>query len=447
LTEGAPLPNRRAAVLVLIALVTGAVLAMLAQPHLSHVDFVSFAGRAQRLRVGQDLVHPLYPIGYPALLSAFQAVTGDVLLAGKVLAALSGASAIAAVGALLGPLPALWVLGQGALLQWGSTEGTDMPAAALALAALAAANGRRPVLAGALVGASCMFRYTGIAALPVVLLLAGQPHKVLLALAAGTAPHWVLVLATGAPLLPNQAENLAIAAGRPTDLLSLDTVRRWPSGFLRAAWTTVWHPPTWVGAIGLAVGMIRRDRRAWGLAGFALAHIALIGLAFANPRLCLPATLCVAAGAAFLIPNKWPRAAWLLPLGALPVAIGAAGALTTQTDAEIRRSDIAAAMSAHPGPFLTSDPWVTVRAAGWLHGGIPMREVGESRAVTPSLVVRHGKKSGVGTVVVDNTRVRASYPGLAPLLTDEQADGLTLAGEGHGWRIWQVKGVETPTHR
>ena len=145
-----------------VATLAAAVLALLSQDQLGLVDFISFAGRARRLRDGLDLVHPLYPVGYPALLSAVTAVVGDVLHAGKVLSIMGGALAIAATARLVGPLPALWLLAQGALLQWGSVEGTDMPAAALTLACLAAAVERRPLLAGA--RRCCMLcRYTGVA--------------------------------------------------------------------------------------------------------------------------------------------------------------------------------------------------------------------------------------------------------------------------------------------
>ncbi len=413
-------------------------LGLLVRDHLAHVDFLSFAGRARRLRDGVDLLHPLYPVGYPATLSALQVVTGDVLWAGKLLAVMAGALAVAATARLLGPLPAVWLAAQGALLQWGSTEGTDMPAAALSLAAVAAASERRAAAAGVLAGAACLCRYTGVAVVPVVLALAGRPHVVLAAMVATTAPHWATALALGRSPLPDQTENLSIAAGHATSLLSRDTLVRWPGGFGRAVGTALRQPATAVGAIGLLVGVARRDRRARGLLGLALLHLALVGLAFAKPRLVLPATLALAAGAAFLVPARWPRARWLLAPGALAVGVGALVALWPTSSVDDRRAAQAAALASRPGPFLTTDPWVCVRHAGWLLGGLPLHEAGQARALTPASVTRFAQDRGVVSLVVDRSRARRTYPGLEPLVEAEEAAGLTLVEQGAGWRVWAV---------
>lgn len=418
------------------------VLTMLCRDQLELVDFISFAGRAHRLRDGGDLVHPLYPVGFPAMLSAMTALIGDVLWAGKVLAIGAGALAVAATARMLGPMPALWLLAQGALLQWGRTEGTDMPAASLALASLAAATERRAGWAGALAGAACMFRYTGAAVIPAALLLAGNPGIFIGALVATTAPHWATALLTGAPLLPDQSENLSIAAGHATSLFTTETLERWPRGMMQASAIALRQPATWVGAVGLAVGMARRDRRAAGLLGLAIVHLGMIGLAFARPRLVLPATLAIAAGAAFLVPRSHPRLGWLLPLAGLPVAIGAGMALWPTTNIDGRRAAQAAAMHARPGPFLTSDPWVAVRSGGWLHGGRPLHASGRATALTPETVAAAAREQHIPWILVDRSRINRTYPGLAPLMDDKSAPGLTLADRGTGWRLWAVDGVD-----
>jgi hypothetical protein len=417
------------------------VLGTLCQDRLALVDFISFAGRARRLRDGIDLVHPLYPVGYPAALSALTALVGDVLWAGKVLAVAAGALAIAATARMLGPLPALWLLAQGALLQWGRTEGTDMPAAALSLASLAAATERRPGWAGALAGAACLCRYTGLAVVPVALLLAGRPHIFLGAFVATTAPHWATALFTGASVLPDQTENLSIAAGHGTSLLSAETLQRWPRGIMHATMLAARQPATWIGAAGLLFGAGRRDRRAFALLGLATTHLALVGLAFAKPRLVLPATLALAAGAAFLVPRSRPRFGWLLPAAGAPVAIGAVLALWPTTSIDARRAEQGAALAAAEGPFYTSDPWVAVRAGGWLHGGRPLHAAGQAAALTPASVAAAARDQGVTRVMVDRSRVRRTYAGLTPLMDEDNLPGLRLVDRGTDWRLWAVEGV------
>lgn len=426
------------------AVLAAVVLLLLCRDQLGLVDFISFAGRARRLREGLDLVHPLYPVGYPALLSALTTLCGDVLHAGKLLAVAGGVLAVAATARMLGPLPAMWLLGQGALLQWGRTEGTDMPAAALALASVAAASERRPGWAGALAGAACLCRYTGVAVVPVALVLAGRPHVFLTTLIAATAPHWAVALATGAPVLPDQSENLGIAAGHATTLFAEATLERWPRSVVHAAAVALRQPATWLGLAGLGLGVLRRDRRALGLAGYAAVHLALIGLAFARPRLVLPATLAVSAGVAFLVPPGRPRLAWGLPLLAAPVAFGAIAALWSPGADTVRRAAQGAALSGSVGPFFTTDPWVAVRADGWLHGGRPLHEVGQARALTPSAVVAHAREAGITLVMVDDTRVQQTYPGLRTLLGDAAPSGMVLEAGGNGWRLWRVEATGVP---
>ena len=75
---------------------------------------------------------------------------------------------------------------------------------------------------------------------------------------------------------------------------------------------------------------------AHSLAGHAGCHLALIGLAFARPRLVLPATLALASGrpSSSSLPSPTHMGA---PVVAMPVAIGAIIALWQPSTDDIRR--------------------------------------------------------------------------------------------------------------
>lgn len=357
------------------------VLGAAAAPHagLRFVDFLFFAERAERMPVDWARVEPLYPGGYPALLSALHGLTGDVLLGGKLLSVVAGLLAVSALGVLGGPGLALWGLGQAALLQWSATEGTDLPAAACGLAALAAAHRRQPALAGALAGAGCLLRYTGVLALPAVLLtLPGGRLRAGGAFLLSTAPHWLLALLTGQSPWPDQSYNLAIAAGHPTALWSMDTLLRWPSGLQ---------------------GAVR-----------AVDPIALVGLAGIG----------------------------LAGIGLLVVHLGPARALD---DAERELQRVVPAVASLEGPFLTTDPWVYQRRPdGWLRAGVPIRALrGDPRAMDPNIVVQEARRLGLGGLVVDKGRVLRSYPGLASLLGKTDHPGLERVYDKRGWVVYRLK--------
>ena len=424
-----------------IAVVAVAALGTLAalHPGLRFVDFIGFSGRAHMLLEGRDLVHPLYPVGYPAVLLATRWLTGDVLVAGKVLAVLAGAGAALAVARLLGPWAALWLLAQGALLEWGATEGTDMAAVSLALGALAAAHHKRPVLSGALAGAACLVRYTAVAVVPVALLLAGQPLRFLAALLLSTAPHWGLALALGRSPFPEQSYNLAIAAGRPAALWSLDTLQRWPRGLRQAVMAAASGWPSRVAAAGLLWAAWRRDRRAWALLGLAGLHCAVLGLAFANPRLALPATLALSLGAAWLLPRWW-LAVPALALGAWNVWQAA-----TPSPSEIRLDEVVAATADLPGPFLSSSPWFYQQRDGWIIASVPLREAGtDPRSLSPAALLRFARDHGFRYVAVEPGRVQVTYPGLTPLLRQPVPEGYTLATKTSTWRVYEIPPPDAP---
>ncbi|MFN7147505.1 MAG: hypothetical protein ACK4YP_27305, partial [Myxococcota bacterium] len=358
-----------------VAALVAAVLATLATRHpgLRFVDLIGFSTRARHL--GERLVDPLYPVGYPAVLAAARALGLDVLVAAKALAVAAGAGAAFAAGVLVGPGGAAWMAAQAGALAWGITEGTDLPAAALALGGIAAANARRPGLAGLLVGLACMVRYTAIAAVPVVLALAPSSWRTLLV---AVAPHFVLAALTGASPIPDQSMNLEIGAGRPTPLFSLDTLLRWPGGFARALRDALPDGPTAVSAVGLLVGL--RDRRARALLAWALLHCAAVALAFSNQRLVLPAQLAFALGAVWLVPARFRG---LLAVAALPLLAWNAHLLWSPERRHAELATVAEAAAAYDGPFLSNSPWFYVRRDGWVVGSTQLSGLGDPRGLTP----------------------------------------------------------------
>ncbi|MBK9369636.1 MAG: hypothetical protein IPN01_25620 [Deltaproteobacteria bacterium] len=262
-------------------------------PTLRQVDFIGFSVRAERLWGGaaldSDLLNTLYPVGYPALLGLGQRLCGDVLWAGKGLAVLAGAGLVGVTARWLGVGAALWALATPMVLEFGAVEGTDMPAAALSLAALATAA-RRPALSGAFLGAAILCRYTALAAAPVALWLTPARGRLLLTLTLTLAPHWGVALWQGRSPLPDQSMNMAIGAGGPGQAPSaVEALQRAVLGALEP-WTAK------LGALGLLVGLWRRDRRAWALSLWGLFHVVGLSLAFSTPRACLCALWSVTPG-------------------------------------------------------------------------------------------------------------------------------------------------------
>ena len=421
----------------LAALVLGGL--ALAHPGLRFVDFVGFSGRARRVLQGQDMVHNLYPVGYPALLGGLKLLLGEVLPAGKLLSVLGGVLAFGAGLRLVGPLGALWMLALPATLASGSTEGTDMLAAGLTLAALTARHEERPALAGALLGAACLCRYTALAAVPLLLLVGPRRGRFLLALALATLPHWGLALALHRPVLPDQGENLAIAAGHPTRLWSLDTLSRWPRGMWTALVQGLGTWPAIAGALGLGLGLIRKDRRAGLLFGLASLHLAGLAVAFSNPRLCLPATLAAGLGMAFLVPERARAAVVALSLGLLGWNTAREAPLTPD-EVELTAVLPLAQQLGAPSCVSTS-PLFHLRREGWL---IPCGTVraagGDPRRIGPAQVRDIAHSRGWLMLAVNLDKTRATLPGLRPFLSGSVPEGYDLVAETEAWRLFAILG-------
>jgi len=403
-----------------------------AHPDLRFVDFISFSERSRKLLSGTGWLQGDYPLGYPALLLLGKRLLGDALLAGKLLAVSAGILAVFAAQRLKGAAAATWLLALSALLTWGSTEGTDMPAAALALASLAAVADRSYVLAGALAGLACMMRYTALAVVPVVLFFSRDRLKVLLAFAAATAPHWGVALAMGASVWPDGSDNVGIAAGHPTRLWSWETLLRWPRASLSAARISLASWPVRIAFLGLLVGLLRRDRRAAMLLAWWICHLGLLGLFFGNFRLVLPATLAAGLGAAWLMPRRW----LLLPaLGLLAWNIHAGWEVPRK---EAERGEVAAATRGLEGPYLSSSPWFYWYRQGWVRGSVPVRALHRNpRAIDPPMLRAWALEHGFSRVVVDPGRIHVTYWGLEPLLQHRAPEGYERELRVGGWRVYR----------
>ena len=173
------------------------------QPYICFVDIISVLERSERITQGIDLIHPLYPVGYPALLSVVS--SGWKLLLAKMLAIGSAMWLLTIAMREMSWQAGLGLLCCGVWSQWGATEGTDIVAGALSVIALLYSK-ERPLLAGILIAAACMTRYTALIALPLVLWSSQQRLQSLIAVVFLTFPHWGLALWQGVPWF-DQGEN------------------------------------------------------------------------------------------------------------------------------------------------------------------------------------------------------------------------------------------------
>ncbi|MBM4393556.1 MAG: hypothetical protein FJ090_20725 [Deltaproteobacteria bacterium] len=386
-------------------------------PGVRFVDFISFGGRASGLATGQPVVDGLYPHGYPALLAAGQLLTGDLLIFGKALSVLAGAVLVVAVATRLGLVAGAYLLAQVPLLLWGSTEGSDMLAAALALAGLLS---RSSPVAGACVGLALATRWTAAAWVLPALWLAESRPRFLAGLALGFAPHLVLSAVLGGGWLPDQGLNVAIAGGG-------SLLARLPGGLRLAASALGADPFAVVGGIALVLALRQPLGRALALG--ALLHAVGLAAVFANPRLALPATLALILGPPVLLAS-WKHGRATTALLALAAA-GLATFTSRQADDEAdRAARVAALVTAVEGELCSNTPWAYARRDGWV---LPARQL--SSLGPPHLLLPAGVAEHCPSVLFDAARGRG-FPGLRPMLGGEAVSGWTLRARDGALALW-----------
>ena len=440
------------AVLLLTALCTR-------HPGLRLVDFLGFSARGHRMLAGSDLVHPLYPSGYPFLVGILQAVGLPPLWAGKLLTISAAATSVAVVTRWLGPVAGLWLLVQPAFLTFGSTEGTDLPAFAAGVAAIALRSTHRPLAAGACLGGAVLLRYTSAALLPIILWPpTTEPHRLrslfrtAIAFGLCTLPHWGVALATGSPLLPDQSSNFAIGASTVVRGFGMEVLTRIPES-LTAALPFVFSGPGvglgLVALVGVGLWELRqpgpgRSDAALRLGSWGAIHLLLVATAFANTRLVLPTRLAFALGVALLLQSR-PR---LLAAVSLLVAVWTLPASWSRSPGERNLAGIVEVLEQLDGPlrtahFLTTDPWVYRTNGSRLDAGTPLREAGgDPRALDAQQVATFARSRGDLLLVIDVGRVQRTYPGLHPLLETTDAArsaGLQPVGRSPGYRVFAVQ--------
>ena len=348
------------------------------------------------------------------------------------------------------------------LLQWASTEGTDLLAAALSLGAILSVQ--RPVLAGAMLGAACTVRWTAAAWIPALWLATapGDRRRALLAALVGTAPHWVACAWCGAWVLPNQDLNLMIAAGPgappPGGSRWLDTLTRIPVGLGRALPHALPDLPSRAGAAMLGIAVLlpvhdkagRGDRRiAAALILGALLHLLALAAVFANPRLALPVTLAALLGAGALVRTlaaQSRRIGWIGVAGLLLAAgVVGWGSLPTRrapTKEEATLTRLTDAFGEAGGApqgeaVMSNSPWAHTEFEGWIVPAVHLGGLYVTPRTTPSDLAKIADDAGLTMLVLDPARGRRDLAGLRELFDAKAPEVYGWSRRSaSSWRIW-----------
>jgi hypothetical protein len=434
--------------LTLLSLVALLTLGWAASLHGLHfVDLVGFSRRARDLTEGRPPSDGLYPLGFPGWLALAHATGVGLLPAARLLSVGAGTLLCALVARRLGVAAAAWLLAQAVFLRWGSSEGTDLPAAALSLAALFFAD--RPRLAGLCLGLALSLRWTAAAwVLPLALLLRpGDRLQALPGLAAGLLPHLIGCAWSGTFVLPDQSLNLAIASGpgAPPPMGVGGVLGRVPRGLAEAAPFLL---PDVLSRVGAALGLLAAllpgrsepDRALRRLAAALLLGGVLhtLGLAavFANARLALPVTLVALGGFGLAAARLGAqRPTWGRPVA---VALGVAALLVaTRSVPAVRLPPagaelvlaLAAARAGCPdanAPTLANNAMVHSEQDGWLVPAVQLGGLRVTPRTTPAALGRIADAAGLRVLVLDPVRARGQA-GLTPLVKGD-------ATEVDGWR-------------
>jgi hypothetical protein len=381
------------------------------QPQLCFVDIISVLERASRIPSGEDLLHPLYPVGYPALLSI---LPGSMQLDWAKLISMLGAMIM--LLAVLRRMPwsaSLGLLCTGVWAQWGSTEGTDMLAASLSIMAILFSR-EKTVLSAMLLGLAFLTRYTAIVALPFVLWNMPNRRNGVLCLALVTAPHWALALWQGEPFF-NQSENL---------------LRGGESSFLgRCGQTGLWllNPVSMLGSVGLW-----RMRREWlprSLLLFALLHCLVITMVFPNQRLVLPALLGISLGCAHLS-SRW---LWLVLAGGLWLNAGIERDGEWETLAELSHHE-----SLKEGGFLASSAKVHSWRSDGIQSAVPLQALAEAHLIDPKMAAGWAKQNDVAHLVLRERDCGRRFPALIHLFREPRPPGFSKGDCVGDWCIFRI---------
>ena len=442
----------------LAAALTVLVLGWAASLHGLHfVDLVAFSRRARELTAGRGPTDGLYPFGLPAWL-AFAHSAGVALLPAARALSVAAAALLAATSARRLGLPAaVWLLAQAPFLTWGSSEGTDMVAAGLSIAAVFCAD--RPRLAGLLVGLALSFRWTAAAWLPALALAlpAGGRLPALGGFVVGVLPHVLGCAFTGTLVLPDQSLNLTIAAGpgAPPPAGPAGIFARMPRGLAEAAPFLVPDIASRLGAALLLATALLPSRTAAGsalrrlagaLLGGGVLHAVGLAAVFANPRLALPTTLVALAGvgvAAGRIGEAAPRWQRAVGGGLLLLAAGTAATTLPALRAPPKGAEFVTALRGAlagcpelAGPALANNALVHTEVGGWLVPAVQLSGLRVTPRTTPAALGRIADEAGLRVLVLDPVRARGQ-PGLNPLSsgTDEEVDGWRRCTD-RPLRIW-----------
>lgn len=321
-------------------------------------DFFSFARRMDILGSApwqQTWVDGLYPLGYPYLIKALSGLVGGYAPAARLLSVLSAIVALASLWTVAYRLGGIFVALSTVVftglnywfLTFATCEGTDMPALALMLAALAIASSPketplRLLLLGSVLGAAYLIRYTALLALPALTLVWAWEDQlrwkpllkklfwVGLAFAAITAPQWIASwIVRGSPLYNTQHWNvwyaiegegkwwriLTVGAALPnlSAVIAKVGLYAFCKNFLvnlyRLSFYNMFaYPgyPLWIVGAGMVLG--RRERIGIQLLGIGVVFGLAISLAFLSARvllLLLPIQVCLS-----VLPIAWASKRW-----------------------------------------------------------------------------------------------------------------------------------------
>jgi hypothetical protein len=211
-------------------------------------------------------------------------------------------------------------------------------------------------------------------------------------------------------------------------------VARLPAGAGHAIHAVAGDPWVLAGAVGLAIGILLRDRRACMLAGWGLAHLLALALTHSNPRLALPLVVVAACGSAWALPVRL-----LVPVAivAIGLQLGARNPATAEADTRQKLVDLCADLD---GSFLSTSPWFHRRSGPWILGSEPAQALAtRPHLLTPLGLHRHAVEEGHGHVVLSLGRVHATFPKLLPLMSQTEGTGFSLVAKLPGWRVLKVE--------